>query len=315
MDDGSAGVRSYDVQVREGAGGVWTDWLLDTTETSAGFTGEIGHTYYFRCRARDHAGNLEPYPSGDGDTFTRVYGYKLVGQVLGNRDQPLALATVDTEPPAMNTATSDQSGSFALYFEQGGIYDLEAFHPGFGFLPPMVGVAVSETPQPVTFYLPPADDRITDGGFEAGDLVAWNPSGSSTPTLTTTGHTGEFAVLFGGGTGTLEQRIPLPSAPYSGTLSLLYRVEGADPVTDSLQIVFGTSALTVTHALPLTTTGWVHWWWDLPLWEDPVATLRVVWTAGETRVPMGVRLDEISLGKAAAGSYSFYIPLVTKASP
>jgi len=315
MDEGPAGVQSYDVQVRDGAGGAWTDWLLDTVQTSASFTGEIGHTYYFRCRARDHAGNLEPYPSGDGDTFTQIYGYKLPGHVLGNREQPLALATVESLPPAMNMAISDQSGSFALYFEQSGIYDLEASHPGFGALPPMLGVVVSETLQPVTFYLPPADDRIIDGGFEAGDLVAWNPAGPSTPTLTTTGHTGEFAVLFGGGTGTLEQEITLPSAPYSGTLSLLYRVEGVDPATNSLQIVFGSPALTVTHALPLTPTGWVHWWWDLPPWEDPAATLRVLWTPGDARVPMGVWVDEISLGTTATASYAVYIPLVTRASP
>jgi len=35
-------------------------------------TVEIGQTYYFRVRARDFAGNQEPYPAADGDTHIRI---------------------------------------------------------------------------------------------------------------------------------------------------------------------------------------------------------------------------------------------------
>jgi len=71
--DEVSGVVSYDVQVREGYEGVWTDFLLNTTETSASFTGSRGQTYYFRVRARDRIGNLEPYSYGEwGQTFTTV---------------------------------------------------------------------------------------------------------------------------------------------------------------------------------------------------------------------------------------------------
>ena len=34
---------------------------------------EDGQTYYFRCRARDTAGNLGVYAAGDGDTWTTLY--------------------------------------------------------------------------------------------------------------------------------------------------------------------------------------------------------------------------------------------------
>ena len=51
--DEVSGLDSYDVQVREGYEGVWTDFLLNTTETSASFTGSHGQTYFFRVRARD----------------------------------------------------------------------------------------------------------------------------------------------------------------------------------------------------------------------------------------------------------------------
>ncbi|MGB9578101.1 MAG: FG-GAP-like repeat-containing protein, partial [Halothiobacillaceae bacterium] len=71
---GSAGsgspIASYDVQYRDGSG-AWTDWRMATASTYATFNGTRGHTYYFRCRARDAAGNLESYPAA-ADTSTRV---------------------------------------------------------------------------------------------------------------------------------------------------------------------------------------------------------------------------------------------------
>ncbi len=70
--DDRSGLRWYDVQYRDGERGVWTDWLANTTSIAAIFTGQAGHTYYFRVRALDNAGNLESYPDGDGDTHTCV---------------------------------------------------------------------------------------------------------------------------------------------------------------------------------------------------------------------------------------------------
>lgn len=43
-----------------------------TSLTSAYLTGLDGHTYYFRVRARDNAGNQEAYVAGDGDTHTTI---------------------------------------------------------------------------------------------------------------------------------------------------------------------------------------------------------------------------------------------------
>ena|GEM_PF-4844718 len=71
-DDGGSGIKHYDVQVKDGSGGTWTDWITETTDTSAIYTGEDGRTYYFQCRAQDNAGNWESYPGGDGDTHTTI---------------------------------------------------------------------------------------------------------------------------------------------------------------------------------------------------------------------------------------------------
>ena len=71
--DVTSGVSCYDVQYRDGAVGTWTAWKSCTTGTLATFTGADGHTYYFRSRAQDNAGNWESYPtSPDYDTHTTV---------------------------------------------------------------------------------------------------------------------------------------------------------------------------------------------------------------------------------------------------
>ncbi|MEE8392586.1 MAG: hypothetical protein V3S14_17530, partial [Anaerolineae bacterium] len=60
--DNESGVWLYDVQSRDGASGEWTDWQHSTTVTSSQFTGQYGHTYYFRSRATDLVGNREIWP-------------------------------------------------------------------------------------------------------------------------------------------------------------------------------------------------------------------------------------------------------------
>ena len=65
--DEPAGVASYDVQYRDGHNGAWIDFQTDTTDDHAPFVGENEHSYFFRARARDHAGNQGVYMSGDGD--------------------------------------------------------------------------------------------------------------------------------------------------------------------------------------------------------------------------------------------------------
>ena len=73
-EDATSGVAAFDVQMRDGVDGTWQDWVLDTTRLSALLTGERGHRYYFRARARDVAGNQSDYAEGLGQTSTLVSG-------------------------------------------------------------------------------------------------------------------------------------------------------------------------------------------------------------------------------------------------
>ncbi len=68
--DAASGVARYDVQYRIGDGW-WVDLLNGTTETQMVFTGKAGNTYYFRARATDVTGNVEPFPD-DPQAFAKV---------------------------------------------------------------------------------------------------------------------------------------------------------------------------------------------------------------------------------------------------
>jgi uncharacterized repeat protein (TIGR01451 family) len=68
-----SGLAAYDVQFKDRYNGLWTGWLTSTSTTSATFSGTPGHTYFFRARARDAAGNLGAFRNADeGDASTTV---------------------------------------------------------------------------------------------------------------------------------------------------------------------------------------------------------------------------------------------------
>jgi Tol biopolymer transport system component len=340
--DAASGIASYDVQVRDGPGGVWTDWLLETAASGRVFEGELGHQYYFQSRARDQAGNLESYPGGEGDTQTHTPLYALGGYILGNREQPVGLALPETDPPALNAPRSGPDGAFHLYYNQADAVDLTVTRSGFATLPPMLGLAPAESLQ-VRLYLPPLDDRVVDGGFEAGDWGAWIASGSMMPVLTSTAHTGSAAAFLGGAaplsptlamsasrpgvppvgpggqvgpwSSLLEQEVLLVPALTSGTLSLLYRAEGVVPLSATLAVSLIGPGQSLSVTLPLTVTGWVHRWWPIGS-GGPTATLRLEWRQWQQEGAGGVLLDEISLGSVVVGVYPLYLPLVlSSASP
>lgn len=71
--DDAASVRLYDIQYRDSGRGDWVDWLVGVpvTKTYELFTGQPGHTYGFRARATDRAGNVGDYP-GEAQALTTV---------------------------------------------------------------------------------------------------------------------------------------------------------------------------------------------------------------------------------------------------
>jgi hypothetical protein len=83
--DQGSGIASYDVYVSDDSG-PFTPFLLGTTDTSATFAGQRGHTYAFYSVAIDNVGNRQPTPTAaQASTWT------------GN---PLAITPPPALPPA-----------------------------------------------------------------------------------------------------------------------------------------------------------------------------------------------------------------------
>lgn len=70
-DAGGSELKNFDVQVRDGAGGAWSNWKIATGDTSGSYPGVGGHTYFFRSRGRDNAANIEVWPASH-DAVTTV---------------------------------------------------------------------------------------------------------------------------------------------------------------------------------------------------------------------------------------------------
>ncbi len=71
--DTPAGIRAYDIQYLDSERGSWNDWLTaaPNSKTYELFSGQAGHSYSFRCRAVDNAGNVGSYPTS-GITTIKV---------------------------------------------------------------------------------------------------------------------------------------------------------------------------------------------------------------------------------------------------
>lgn len=128
--DDRSGIEWYDLQYRDGPRGEWTDWLTGVDLTVKMFNGQPGHTYCFRARALDTAGNLEAYPGGNGDTCAAVdvtaapqtpwwnssYASKRNIQILNNHTSTLLLGypvhlhfDASTSPTAVELYASSTS--------------------------------------------------------------------------------------------------------------------------------------------------------------------------------------------------------------
>jgi hypothetical protein len=276
----------------------------------------LGVIIDFRCRARDYAGNVEPYPEGAGDTSTHIYHSTILGKVLNIRHQPVLAATAQSTPTALNDGLSDATGTYRLYYDKSDTYEIEVSHRRFGSLPPLHDVSISDTTAAPDLCLPPIDDRIANGGFESGDLSHWVSVGSHAPVLTSTAHTGHYGLLLGDSqnvthTG-IAQTLELSATQSTNTLSLLYNGLGADPETHNLQRSLKGATAAITYTVPLTATGWQHQWWDLSVWKEPTATLQITFERAPAADDPGVIVDEICFGTALQGVFSTYLPQIVR---
>jgi hypothetical protein len=309
--DAGSGLESYDVQVRQGTGGSWSTWQDDITSTQANYTGAPGNTYYFRSIARDVAGNTETPPS-DGDTHTTVTTFAFTGHIFNNRGEPVFMAQVQATPAVVGATPSDLAGAYGVYFDLTGVYQLTIQRSGFGALPALsvTGGSVSG----LDFYLPPAQDFVTDGGFELGG-GAWEFQGVPIPTIAYTAHTGDQALwMQGQGMTVVSQTFTLPGdlADGSLTLSWMALVSGTVSASDVLTLtvtVDGQPTEETVVLAGLMADEWTHGFLSLSAQAGQQVVVRLVLDAA---TDVALYLDEISLGATRAGVERVYLPLVVR---
>lgn len=301
-------VVKYDVQTRIGSG-PWTPWLTQTTNRSGTLdppSPQCGQTYAFQVRAYDAAGN-GPSAWSKEMTATTLACHGASGTIQTVRETPIYNAQLSASPDALWASPSDAAGSYSIYFSEPGTFHIFAERAGFGALPARQNLAVTGHVAGVDFYLPPLDDRVDNGGFEAGDWGAWQRTGSNLPVRTATAHTGHGAVLLDpdGGDSHLSQPVILPAGLTQPTLSLMVRLaEEAGPAAKLKIQIAGTT--TISDDLEVPAGGWHHTWYDLSALAGQTVDLTLAVTGSPA-----VIVDEVSLGSALPGVHRAHLPLVS----
>ena len=198
-DIGPAGIASYDVQYRRAGTTSWADWQMGTQASSAVYTGSPATTVYFRVRARDRGGNVEPWPVGEkGDAFTTLYTWQLSGRVTDHRGQPLPRVPITVVPDPLSPPKTDFQGRYLARLTADGTHTLAVRREGYAPLAPFP--INFDSDRTLVLYLPPPDDLIRNGGFEAeGQAPAeWEVQGDLPVTVTEEEpHTGLRAAALG----------------------------------------------------------------------------------------------------------------------
>ncbi len=308
--DTGSGIASYDVQVRTGDGGSWTDWQSGSTGTSAVYADDTGYVYHFRSQARDEAGNLESAPTeADAQTWLTQYGFS--GSVYNNRAEPVFAAQIASEPATILSASTDVEGEYLFCHEDNLEYALTASRSDFGILPAIKRLSGSMTG--VDFYLPPADDVVTNGQFETGDLSGWTETaGAGEIVMTETAHSGDYAVALTG-EATLTQSTIVPAAAQNPAFSMLFQYLPATSqavqrsAEEKALITLEGAAQTLTHTLDTYTTDWSYFGWDLSSLKGQSVTVTLAGTTGDWMIA-----DEVSIGSTAPGVQEVYLPIVLR---
>jgi len=86
-----SGVAGFDVAFRDFTTGAnWQVWQSNVTFPSADFTGEDGHVYEFRCRARSNSGVVEDWPTSyQSRTGVATVDFEVIGLELTQAVQDL----------------------------------------------------------------------------------------------------------------------------------------------------------------------------------------------------------------------------------
>ncbi len=316
-DPGGSGIQSYDVQVRQGGSGTWTDWRMDVTETSTIFDGIAGLEYRFRSRARDRAQNVEAWPA-TADAITTLYTWAIAGTVTDNRGAPVVGMATTTTPAAFRAPPSDGDGVYSAYVAtEAASYSATWRKSGYGALPSTSFPPATDAA--VDVVLPPADNVVQNWGFENGNS-AWQLGGTLSATIAgSVKHSGASAAFLGSAAHPLGSG-PVTVSPLRGWND--QADAGIDGASVMHAVWIGPDHLVMysrkspggawTAPAPLTGPP-AHTSGSVALHVDGEGTLHVVWCAADDvyyrRKPLGA--DWSAAERIPGSGDSWYQPDLT----
>ncbi len=295
---------TFDVEYRVGASPTWIRWLTTTSDTHAIFNPEspqYGQPYDFRVRVRDEAGN-----STESDPVSIILAeYTLSGNIVNIRHEPMIWAQVTATGA---TTAESYFGRYIAYLPHEGDYDLQAARDGFGTLPPMHVLSVTNSLSGLDFVLPPYDDAIDNGDFEMADWGSWLLGGTVMPAIVSEGHTGDRAARLGGtgGPSWLRQDLSMPGELTDATLSFLVRLD--DVAAGASALIVELAGTPISYTQVASTADWTHVW--LPIDAAIGQAMTLTFTVANHPA---VRLDEVRLGSALDGGSQVHLPVVFRA--
>lgn len=100
--DTISGIRHYQLRYSVDSPSVWTTWVDSLAATSVGFTGNVGHRYYFEANGTDSAGNAEPF-LGTSEASVYVGALDTVRPYVVSASPSNGQANVDVGQPVIVT--------------------------------------------------------------------------------------------------------------------------------------------------------------------------------------------------------------------
>jgi hypothetical protein len=228
-EDACSPTIEFQIQYRRGPAGSWQDWPVSpgqpwTTETQAHFgLAAAGETVFFRSRARDQAGNVEPWPPEDGDTYTTIVtvgpthtpavtpsptptlavtpsptptvspDVAFAGAVRDVRGVPIAGALVrGVAPPAPDAEAHTGAGGGYSFQIHKGAFAVQA--SATGYMPTSLQRPHPAAVAGATLYLSATPELLTNGGFESG-RAGWYSRGIVDTVTTSWSHGARVARL------------------------------------------------------------------------------------------------------------------------
>ena len=320
--DADSGVDGYALVWDHNAGTLpGTSKTLEQDITTITSTALADGTWYFHIRAVDNAGNWAASAVHLGPFMISTTGPQVIGMVTNNRGEPVFNAQVTSNPLARNTAHSDLTGHYTLFYTTTGVYSLTAQRGGFGAAQALNGLTVNGIITDVNLVLPPQADAVSDGEFEVPASPAWSSGAQIRATVeVSAAHTGQSGLdlqsmlapglraMAADASSCVTQSVVISASWQRPALSWMSRVitgNGSQALVVSLA---GTQE--ISQSVTLTPGGWTQGWLDASGLSGQTATLSLCLASPVTG--QQVYVDEVSLGESQAGALRIYLPQVRR---